>query len=227
MPKAGEADDSNADSSFVGPRRAAIADGVSRSFDPRRWAQVLAEFSSVSDIDTAPTEMARGLAASLDLPHPDDLPWNEAALREEGCRSTLLVVEWVVSPDGVAFEFRAVGDCVAIVESHDEDSPILWPFTAASEFPPAPDTWSTEPPFLVGEVLRQSITVRRPKRLILMSDALGRHALSRLEFGATVSEALPFLSTPDRASFVEWVDDERESGRLEDDDTTVVVLERW
>ena len=227
VPKAGESLTSNADRAFVGLRRAAVADGVSRSYDPRRWAQVLAETATISDIDGSPLEMAERLAASLNLPNPEEIPWNEAALREDGCRSTLLLAEWEPTDEGVAIEFRALGDCLAVIESGADGSFTTWPFTSLDEFPIAPDTLSTESPYVFGEVLSGSIALSGPGRLILMTDALGRYTLEKLSENPSLSEVLPFLANPEQGAFSDWVDEQRQLGHLEDDDTTVAVISRW
>lgn len=219
----GESALSNADTfSFDVGGRVVMVDGASVSYDPQRWASIIA-----TNIDVgAPLPQLPPLAAHFTDLIPDGLPWNLEALAERGAHATYLAARSRRFMRVDTLEADALGDCLLVLHTPGA-TPVTrsWPFAHASEFPRAPSVVSSVDPFIRG---RRPPTFRcnfvQGMRLFLMTDAMGRYTRRHLDDGAKLEE-LPFTQPGFVLDdFVRWSVAEREVGSLEDDDLTVVEV---
>ena len=228
LPKLGESIESNADSCEVDLKAMAfaIADGVSQSFNPRTWSQLVSEFAvrsrgsiSVSEIENLSLELPREI--------PDDEPWYISEMRERGSQSTLLYVEFDAKDSGTVLHLQSVGDCCAF---HIRAGKVIdsWPFCREFDFPTRPSAVMTKSPFVLGEVARQSWELANDDEIILATDAMSRFFVKAVQRNAEieVTTVFPFLDreTGSDELFSEWSESARREGFLEDDDLTVLHI---
>jgi hypothetical protein len=206
--------------------RFAVADGASESYQAGLWARLLVE-SFVLSTDGQPdlstwvpplqerwerqANRARGLA----------LPWYLEARQRQGAYSTFLGL--VI--DGTTWHAQAVGDtCLFQVRG----GRLLWafPVTRAEDFGSTPwliaSRGAPEVPAPQAESLQGDW--RPGDRLYLMTDALGHWFLSQVQSGNKPWQALDALLPLAEVDFALWVDEQRQDGRLRDDDVTLVAV---
>lgn len=244
LPKLGESAVSNADRIAVSVEAGTfvIADGASRSYLPGNWAARVADSSVM--LGRLPSFDEVTLLAEQflgDIPVGDD--WMEEGLRARGSHTTVLVVRHVcTSGDGVTHDFysESVGDCLLVSVGPDGWSR-TWPATSQEQFVSMPGAICTVPPFVTADPAMTTVSVKDGGFLVLMTDALGRFFVRfKEEYGNSRDfiDAFPFLysdafeSMGERSpreeglvSFAEWADDARKSGRLEDDDLTMLIIQ--
>lgn len=230
IPKIGEPEVDNADSYFIGDSllRFVVADGVSNSYAPEKWSQLLTPNVLVRDFDNGLSEAVEALSRQLDLPDVDAVPWNVAALMAKGSHSTLLIAELEQIESHFCLKLRSIGDCVAMLEFIGNDgqkAKVFWPFESTGEFPIAPSTLSSIEPFVNGNVAQLEIEGRWLQRLVLATDAVGRWIISEqglpTEWGASARHNRPVTAD----EFKIWVNSCRRDGSMEDDDSTLLIID--
>ncbi len=198
-----------------------LSDGASESYDPGRWAELVAERALRRPDPDLPwlADAAATYAAAFD---PEAMSWSQSAAYTRGSFSTLLVVR--VRADEV--EVLAVGDSLAALL--DEGRVVeTFPYRSPDQFDARPTLIATTPSdnaFLARESVEARTTrwmtanLHRPT-VMCMTDALGRWFLER----EGSPDQLLALST--REEFAAFVADERAAGRLRADDTTLLRIE--
>jgi hypothetical protein len=225
-PKLGEAENTNADSAYVSSERGsvAIADGVSRSFQPRQWSQLLVR--AVTEVDEGSlTELATKCSEATS--HDSrDLSWPEKALRDRfGSQATLLSVKFHrLNRNEVLATATAIGDCLLarISKKGAREYVQLWPFADTESFPAVPGNICSVSPHIRGQVVTAQLSLELEDRLLLMTDALGRYFVRQVSENRSVIESFPFLHQA--MTFQEWSLVAVESGVVEDDDLTLVEI---
>lgn len=202
----------------------AISDGASVSYDPGPWAEMLcrrfAENPALSKawIDAVALEYQ----AAYDR---DSMSWSQEASFDRGSSATLLGV--VCSPDRRGVRVFSFGDSLlAFVAGGSVVTTI--PYVSPVEFDQAPILLSTniaENRLLDEDVIARSwhdltIVSHEAPFLLLMTDAIGRWLLDQPE----PSRVSTLLEISDSDSFAQFVAHERTDGRLNRDDTTLIVI---
>jgi len=206
--------------------RAAISDGATESAFSRLWADLLTRAfvehrSSKRDL----AALSRAWAAEV---WSRDLPWNVQAKASNGAHASLLGAIIRSRPDG---RWRAsmtiIGDSCAFAISEDGRLKRAVPYTRPDDFDRRPYLLSTDPVHRNRGLQHRRLARVRfgpNDHLLLCTDAVGRWIL-----GAEREQLIRLVSIADssnREHFDRWFVEERAAERLNDDDSTVVVISR-
>lgn len=201
--------------------RIALVDGASASYDARRWARFLAAAVSSGDGSLADgIDAAQRAWAEAPAPGGGDPSWLEEAARARGNWATCLVID--LGPGAV--HAQAVGD-TCLVHVRGDRLVSCFPVTAAAGFGSTPDLVCDDPALpATGPVVHQyHAPLVAGDRLLALTDAIAEWFLSQHEGGCAPSELVREI---DRAApaFGSFTAQEREAGRLRDDDVTLVSV---
>ena len=213
----------------------AMSDGASDSFDSRSWAHILCQsFTQIYNQVAAPRLDDKCVALVLSVARPFfekqlkaiTTSWSKQLAASRGSFASLLGV--IDEPRQVSI--LAVGDTIAVwMDSQGQ----LRSFTLRKSL-----EFSKNPVLLGSETKTDSllfgsehsrwgfITIPKielqPKKLFLMTDALGHYVLSQYEKNRPLP--LDLLSSMSQSDFQSWVLAQRQSGELHKDDTTFALL---
>lgn len=213
------------------PFRIAAADGATvLSTFTKLWALLLVRAYGQGGLKI-PTfcEDVAGLRVRWRKMLPRQMAWYDARnVRRYGAHSTLAGLSIFPNDGGVPdqgnFEFMAYGDTCFF---HLRDSAVLasWPIGASSEFTTHPALVSSLPNALVpieSSLFSARGQWRQGDTLMLMTDALAKWFLLEAESGNAPWESVRGIVS--KEAFATWVASLRTMGRLDNDDTTLVVL---
>jgi hypothetical protein len=205
----------------------ALSGGASVSFDSASWARIL-----VRRYTRKPEFTREWLSAAIaefrKLYDRDSLPWMQQASFDKGSFASLLGVR--VVDQGTLIKVLSIGDSLAVLCDGDCIK-ATFPFSAASAFNRSPQLLCTNPAenvFLnggdVGRNLVADWTFRGLKQpaLLCMTDALGHWLLSHRDRNPSPISVLRKVKTP--KAFAHFVQEERSTGRMKRDDTTLIAL---
>ncbi len=244
LPKAGNRRDEYEDASRVvypqrigasGRRtaRAAVSDGASESAFAREWANLLAEafVSRPPDISGLTRDKVRDWLASaqeewsIGVPW-DRIPWHGEAKARAGAFATLLGLTFAVAPgrsSGLHWQALAVGDnCLFVVR--DGNLALSFPLEDAAEFDNNPALACSNPDNageLWDNVMRTGGECVDGDSFILATDAIARWFLGRYADGEKPWKTLLALDAP---AWPAWVQEQRRTGLMRNDDTTLVII---
>jgi hypothetical protein len=209
--------------------RFAIADGATESSFAALWARLLvAEFAAATHPDLAPwgdwlPTLQQRWAEQVGN---HTLPWYAEAKLQQGAFATFLGL--VVHDD--RWQAVAVGDS-CLFQTRGDELRYSFPLFSAADFDASP--------WLVGSRGGDAATMERRTRraegdwqvgdcLWLMTDALAKWFLEQVETrGRPWLELDAVLLSPSpKDAFADWVEGLRDSGRLRNDDVTLLVLQR-
>jgi Protein phosphatase 2C len=202
----------------------AVSDGAGESFDPRRWACILAK-SYLLRPDPALTWLGEAVAEYNSGYEREHMSWSAQAAFDRGSFATLLGMH----RHGGEVEVLAIGDSLAVLVDRDQFVE-SFPYRQSSEFARRPSLLGTS----IGSncFLSQRDTSQILTRwnlvglfspvIMCMTDALGAWVLERPE-----ERCAQLLEIRDTAGFQALVIDERGAGRLRTDDTTLATFEGW
>lgn len=204
----------------------AISDGASISYDPAPWAEKLV---GAFVENPAPSNAWLSVAAEQYATNYDrsSMEWMQEAAFDKGSFASLLGL--VIHPKGRSMRAFAIGDSMLALIGRDGRLHRTLPYEQPEQFDQSPQLFSTNPAensAFSEEVFRDSwheLPVEDSRAtVLLMTDALGRWLLDE-----PTPERVAFLtSVRDGNAFAEWVADERLSGRMRRDDTTLLVVGR-
>ncbi len=230
--------------------RYAVTDGVSQSFLPARWAQILAHhFVNHRGQLQSETEFATWLQACSDTWHewvstkwiPDAnrkmvRDWSEQLYK--GAQSTLVGCTLFTSKteqgEHTQIEVVAIGDSNFFLLHPPSTNQQAWQYRA---FPHTqPEEFGSTPQTLPSTKERITRTWQRLQDLpwhgtfkgetgdfiLLTSDALAKWLIAQLLHGQ--HDWIPLLYNMDQQRFCDLMKAERKSGRMEDDDVTALVI---
>ena len=240
VPKRGEPPDHNKDRAAVArPRRGrlllAVADGATQAHCADEWAQLLVDAWMGQRLAVGHSNAT--LATTLDelsavwhaiaVP-PGESPWYVTAKASHGSFSTLLGVD--VRLEGRAWRWTvlAVGDTELFVVDGGDVLIAAHPVARSTDFnstPPLLATGPRNPDVAPRRRIRRTGLLPADGRLIAATDALAKCLLAADEAGVPLWIDAVVATRSDR-SFAGWVGHLREVGRLNDDDTTLLIAER-
>jgi hypothetical protein len=205
----------------------ALSDGASVSFDSASWARILVRHYTRKPEFTREW-LSAAIAEFRKLYDRDSLPWMQQASFDKGSFASLLGVR--VVDQGRLIQVLAIGDSLAVLCDGDCIK-ATFPLSAASAFNRSPQLLCTNPAenvFLngadVGCDLVANWTFRGLKQpaLLCMTDALGHWLLSHRDRHPSPISMLRNVRTP--KAFAGFVQEERTTGRMKRDDTTLIAL---
>ena len=240
VPKRAEPAKHNKDcAGFRRPRRGrllvAVADGATQAYQAGSWASILTAAWIDGELSSKHSNASLSAAVSrlaerwrAENAPAADAPWYATAKAARGSYSTLLGLE--MERKGRAWHWRllAVGDTVAFVLGRDGRLVASHPLADSGEFgssPPLLGTGRSNPDLETGRRLRRKGTLEDGGRALIATDALAKCLLEAHESGIPIWAAAVDAARTAR-TFSRWVAVLREAGQLDDDDTTLMVLER-
>ena len=198
--------------------RAAVADGASDGVFADLWADLLTQAWAASDsLALAPLEPLRRAWRMRASEAP--LPWHLAARAAQGAGATFLGVRLAVNE---TWEAIAAGDSV-LIQLRDGVIVAAFPVTRSEDFPEIPLLLHTDPA-RSAEGGAQIIAGRWRigDEMLLMTDALAAWFLR--EAAAEKEPHIWFAHLASSEAFADRIRQLRNSGRLRDDDVTLIHL---
>ena len=205
----------------------AVSDGASISYDSASWSRILVKrFRNRPSFQLV--WLAKAIAEFNGLHDRDALPWMKQAALDRGSFASLIGMK--LHRQKQEARVLAIGDSLAVLCNGDE---IIksYPYTSPDQFSQSPQLLSTnqaENAFLIGADISREFSVRWPlprlerPSIHCMTDALGQWVLENRE--ANPSPIWIFRQISNTAEFKKFVLEERASGRLRRDDTTLLSL---
>ena len=213
--------------------RVAVADGASESAFAREWANILTD----AFVDRPPDISGLTEGSLRDWLAPaqeewwdgvpwDSIPWHGEAKARAGAFATILGLAVGSAPDDsqrLSWQAVAVGDgCLFVVR--DDRLWLSFPLEDAAEFDNNPALVCSNPENtgdLWEGVQRHSGECLAGDLFVLASDALACWFLARIDEGLKPWETLLAL---DSSEWAAWVAEQRSTGAMRNDDTTVVTI---
>ena len=207
-----------------------IADGVSQAFNSAYWSELLVQnittgCDTPTLIESIPTIARSWDADCEELLQNEDLHSFPRQKQLQGSQSTLASVRLFKRNLDLCWRFHTIGDSLLmIVDASDNPNLVqrFIPFTKVEDFPSGPDILSTKAPHLRGHIKTFEIPATESQKLLLMTDALARYAVSHGSPGIEIESIFPFLGGSD-TDFVDWLQNARQNG-LGDDDSTLIMI---
>ncbi len=206
--------------------RAAVADGASTAVAAGRWAQQLVTgwLEDPFDLD-GPEQFApwldRRQAAWEPPPAGAGDDWWGEVVRRQASWATIVLLQVTPHDGHWRVGVGAVGDsCVFLVRSDTRLA--IWPIIGADDFGSHPDLIGTDPataPRTVDSFTRCTFDAKSGDVLVMATDALAEWAL---KMEGAHPEVWAVLSRIDQDGLASLASDERNQGRLVNDDLTLV-----
>lgn len=207
--------------------RFAVADGATEAFDARNWAQRLAE-SWVRSDSALTSETFHGWVAHEGLALHSSwsqltLPWYAEEKARNGSFAAFVGVELDLMSDRPSWKAVALGDACLL---HCRDGSLVksFPVSQSASFNSTPLLVASDPVIYkssADSLVIESGRCRHNDILFLVSDAAAAWYLERFE-QVDFSDILGDNSEPEAAKFFE---NERDAGRIRNDDIAVIRLE--
>jgi hypothetical protein len=207
----------------------AVSDGASVSFDSAAWSRILARrYAQHPCFDD--TWVAAAIAAYGELHDRDSLPWMQQAAFDRGSFASLL---GVTDRGDRQVAILAIGDSLAVL--CDGDRVVAsFPYEAPEQFDANPQLLSTNPAenaFLVEPDAMSRLSIEwdlgplASPALLCVTDALGCWLLGQRDAEPSPIARLRALGS--RRAFARFVEEERATGGMRRDDTTLLAYWDW
>lgn len=238
LPKAGNSEEENEDAVFADDARGryAISDGATEGAYSRAWAHQLVRQYVETPLNCSDQSAEQSLkdwlpvfeVAPVSPEISDHIPWYLEKSLERGSYATLLGVAFadtVASKDVYGWVAVAIGDSCLFQVTGDRvvDS---FPLSFEYDFRNSPVLVSTVPSGnedAASAITRRTGVLSKGDSLLLATDALAAWIINQSKGTQDVVQRL--LSLVDLNSFVELVKTERETQRLKNDDSSLLIVE--
>ncbi|MBF8186156.1 hypothetical protein ITP53_10425 [Nonomuraea sp. K274] len=229
----------------VASLRIALSDGASESALAGLWARSLVDhFAGVTPEALVSAERfgREAVAASASWPatlsdyvagrEADGRPiqWYEQPKLDRGAYATLLALGFRVSMANEGQWFAAaIGDC-CLFQVRDDSLITTFPLAESADFGTSPDLLNSrnqDSGRIVERVAMGAGSIRQQDDIYLCTDAVAAWFLREAEHGGRPWEILRDLGTADGPDFAEFVGEERLSGRMRNDDATLIHVSVW
>jgi hypothetical protein len=213
--------------------RFAVADGATEAFDSATWAQRLAiKWVSASGLLTEDdfwTWLKNEGQAHNDSWNRLDLPWYSSEKRRAGSFAAFVGVEFQLDCDIPCWKAIALGDS-CLVHSRNRAVEMVFPVLNSSDFGSAPvlaPSCADLNAHARSTIVFHSGDVIAGDRLLLLSDAIAAGYLRLYENhdDKTTSTFHDLLNDNDEPPISDFLELERSTGRLKDDDVAIVCIE--
>lgn len=220
-PKRGRDPGENDDRAVAGTRsRFALADGASTAARPEEWAQILVYAYVVEGVEVFdPVVLEELRCAWRQRVQAEDLPWYAVAKLQSGGAATFVGID--VDVDQRRYRAVAIGDACLL---HIRDGRVLLsgPVVNPAQFgrtPPLITTIAGDHSHRLGLWERDG-GYESGDDLVLASDAVAKHLLTRYRDGIAID---PAAIPTDTEGFREWVHTARRDG-MDNDDATICLV---
>ena len=207
-----------------------IADGVSQAYNSARWSELLVQnittgCDTPTLIESIPTIAQYWNADCEKLLQNEDPQSFTRQKQLQGSQSTLASLRLFKRNHDLCWRFHTIGDSLLVIVNASDNPNLVqrfMPFTKVEDFPSGPDILSTKAPHLRGHIKTFEIPATEGQKLLLMTDALARYAVSHGSPGIDIESIFPFLGGSD-TDFADWLQNARQNG-LGDDDSTLIMI---
>ncbi|MEU9884136.1 hypothetical protein [Sphaerisporangium sp. NPDC051011] len=232
--------------------RIALSDGASESVLAGLWAQTLVDhfvavtpgaiasresFGDEAVMATASWEATLGDYIAQRDAAGRPIRWYEQPKLDRGAYATLLAVAFhplgkgePTDPRDVGWWSAAViGDC-CLFQVRDRSLVTAFPLTGSDDFGTSPHLLNSRNrnSLLISErVVMSTGSLQQQDDFYLCTDAMAAWFLREVEQGGRPWEELRDLGMRDRPSFADFVETQRASGRMRNDDTTLIHVAVW
>lgn len=224
-PKLGETESDNSDSYCVNLENYAIAvaDGASRSYNPRTWSKALTLNFTQKNLPLTIANI-ENIANSQGTIAPETLSWNEEELMLNGSHSTLLIIYSMQKrKNSITFSAHSIGDSILVICDKGGYISSAYPHVSIDKFPTTPSLAANIAPYFRGKPESPAtLEISVGETLYLMTDAIARFVARNKTMH--INELFPFLGQKDKKHFLDWAARKRESLEIEDDDLTLVEV---
>jgi hypothetical protein len=205
----------------------ALCDGASESFDSSVWAQTLAD-KFVLDPAVTSQWLADALADYVSHHDFAAMSWSRQASYERGSFSTLLGAQHII--ENATVKILAVGDSLAVLTDGIRFVS-SWPYSDPESFKNRPTLFATlsehnifvsNSDFWTMHGTHFNLGDCELPRLVSVTDALGEWLLRQNQSGGDGLEKL--LAIASEEEFINLIVEERSSGRMRVDDSTLMVM---
>jgi len=206
----------------------ALSDGATESFDSRLWAQILVRLFLLKP-EVSKERMDVAITAFTRRHDPQSLSWSRQAAFDRGSFATLLGVS--MNPELDQAHLIAIGDSVALLL----DGIRLvssFPYTDPQQFKARPTLLATrrelnsfldQPDHISAATADWDLKKLSQPRIVCMTDAIAEWFLGLAQGDPCAGEVLLGISDNDHLETL--VSHERDAGRMQVDDTTMLILE--
>lgn len=230
----------------------AVSDGASESVLAGLWARSLTDhFVSVApetlvsaedfgnEAVTATASWGATLTGYVAQREADGRPikWYEQTKLDRGAYATLLAVSFCAPGEGDLPDLRdegrwfaaAIGDC-CLFQVRDGSLVEAFPIAESKDFNTSPlllNSRNQDSALIAERVAVTAGTVRQQDDIYLCTDAVAAWFLREVEHSGRPWETLRDLGTSDGPDFADFVEEERSSGRMRNDDATLIHVDVW
>ncbi|WP_433539815.1 hypothetical protein ACQP10_24980 [Streptosporangium sandarakinum] len=246
-------DEAGSDGVHVSVVRMAVSDGASESALAGRWARSLTRWFVQAPSGTARSadefagqvvnavrswEATLGDYVAKREAEGRPIQWYEQPKLDRGAYATLLTVDFSVPPceeavpepaEEIVWYAAAMGDS-ALFHVRDGKLVTAFPMTHSGDFNLTPDLVNSrtmDADLIAGRVRLHKGTLRQGDDVYMCTDAVAAWFLTEAERGCRPWELLRDLGTRDGQDFATLVREERASGRMRNDDVTLLHMDVW
>lgn len=212
-----------------------VSDGATQAFGSGDWADLLVGAWGDRTLSTTRSNRAIGerlgsLASAwrAGVTTSDSVPWFVTAKAARGAHATFLGLELRFVGRSWHWRALAVGDTELFVLDADRALTAAFPIDRSTDFGGFPELIGTTDPagsVRPGRHIRKSGVLHHCGQILVATDALARCLLAAHEAGHPLWDSADAAARTHDA-FAGWVSELRASSRIEDDDTSLVTLER-
>lgn len=207
--------------------RFAVADGATEAFDARNWAERLAQNWVRTDSALTPETFHEWVAREAGELHASwkqlKLPWYAEEKARKGSFAAFVGVELDLGSDAPAWKLIALGDACLL---HYRDNALIksLPLSNSTSFNSAPILVASDS--AIYKTTEQSLVIEHGRCdngdvLLLASDAAAAWYLERFE----QKNFCDVFKTHDPAALTDFFENERDAGRIRNDDIAIIRLE--
>ena len=208
-------------------QRFAVADGATEAFDARSWAERLAHNWVQSESALTPDDFHEWIAAEGLALHASwnqlTLPWYAEEKARKGSFAAFVGIEFDLEAEVPSWKAIALGDACLL---HCREGSLLksLPLSDPASFNSAPLLVASDPALYRSSahaLVIDSGACQNKDVLFLLSDAVAAWSLAHLE----QSDLSGVFESNDDAAIAAFFENEREAGRIKNDDIAVIRLE--
>jgi hypothetical protein len=207
--------------------RFAIADGATEAFDARNWAERLAQHWVQSESALTAETFHKWVASEAVELHSSwkqlTLPWYAEEKARKGSFAAFVGVELDLRTDAPEWKAIALGDACLL---HCRDGALIksLPLSNSASFNSAPMLVASDP--AIYKTTEQALTIdsgrcQNGDVLLLASDAAAAWYLERFE----QQNFADVFQSHDSEALAQFFENERDAGRIRNDDIAIVRLE--
>lgn len=236
LPKFGNSADENEDN-ILEPSKSeietetlvkfAISDGATESSFSKEWSDLLVSVYKDKSFEQAYlpetiktiSETWQSMATAINL------PWYAEQKAEKGAFATFLGL--TINRETSSFEVIAVGDCT-LFQIRNNEIVFSFPVTSVEDFNNTPNLIASNNDYQIDlekNVIYDSGTIQEKDILLLATDAMAVWILKQKNRSEKVRKLLiEQFEKQDEQNFEEWLNKQRKTNKIKNDDVTLLMI---